>query len=179
MNTEAHPGFELQPTLVGEKVMLRPLQAEDWDELFAAGSDPAIWEQHPAKDRYTERVFRAYFDGALACGGAFVVVDHETDRIIGSTRFDHYDAELCEIEVGWTFLARPYWGRGYNAEMKRLMLEHAFRFVDRVVLHVGVDNIRSRTAVERIGGVEDATVDRLDDVGRPWSHVRYVVQKPA
>src|SRR5687767_14567338 len=124
--------FDLQPTLRGEILELRPLRAEDFAELFAAASDPLIWEQHPESDRHTEEKFRRYFDGAMQSGGAFAVIDRETNRMIGSSRYFGYAPKASEIEIGWTFLARPYWGGRYNSEMKRLMLEHAFKFVDRV-----------------------------------------------
>lgn len=149
--------FDLQPTLRGELVELRPLRAEDFADLYAAASDPLIWEQHPASDRYREDVFREFFEGALESGGAFVVIDRETGGVVGSTRFLAYDEENGEVEIGFTFLARSHWGGRYNGEMKRLMLGHAFRFVRSVVFLVGPENYRSRRAVEKIGGVLDGT----------------------
>ena len=156
--------FDLQPTLRGELVELRPLSAEDFAELYAAASDPLVWEQHPASDRYKEEVFREFFRGALESGGAFVVLDRADGRCIGSTRFHAYDEENSEIEIGFTFLARSHWGGRYNGEMKRLMLEHAFRFVRSVVFLVGPENYRSQRAVEKIGGVREGT--RPNAVGR-------------
>jgi RimJ/RimL family protein N-acetyltransferase len=144
--------FDLQPTLKGERVTLRPMRAEDFDALFLAASDPLIWEQHPERDRHTESKFRRYFQGGLDSGGALVVIDNATGRVIGSTRYCGHAPEQSEIEIGWTFLERAYWGGHTNAEMKRLMLEHAFRFVDHVVFLIGEDNRRSRRAVEKIGG---------------------------
>ena len=143
--------FEGQPTLRGRLVELRPLRPDDWDALYGVASDPLIWEQHPASDRYKREVFREFFDEALACGSAFAVIDRETGAIIGSSRFDHYDVQNDEIEIGWTFLARAYWGGVYNGEMKRLMLDHAFKFVGSVVFLIGPNNWRSRRAIERIG----------------------------
>ena len=145
--------FELQPTLTGELLELRPLRAEDFDELFAVASDPLIWEQHPETDRYTEEKFRRYFEGAMRSGGAFAVIDRESGKMIGSTRYHGYDPAASEVEIGWTFLARKYWGGRYNGEMKRLLLEHAFKFVGRVVLLIGPDNVRSQRAAEKIGAV--------------------------
>ena len=156
--------FELQPTLKGELIELRPLVEDDFEELFAAASNPLVWEQHPQSDRYKEEVFRDFFRGALESGGAFAVVDSETGRIVGSSRFHAYDEGKSEIEIGWTFLARTHWGGLYNGEMKRLMLAHAFRFVESVVFLVGPENMRSRRAVEKIGGVLDGT--RPNAVGR-------------
>jgi RimJ/RimL family protein N-acetyltransferase len=170
--------FELQPHLLGSLVELRPLRPEDWSDLFRVASDPLIWEQHPDNDRYKEDVFRDFFQGALDSGGAFVVIDRRTQKIIGSTRYWRYRPESSEIEIGFSFLSRKYWGGEYNGQMKRLMLDHAFKFVDRVFLVVGVDNIRSRKAVERIGGI---LTDRQEDVnfrGRVVPHVVYEIRRP-
>jgi RimJ/RimL family protein N-acetyltransferase len=156
--------FELQPTLTGERLQLRPLRSDDWDALYAAAADPLIWEQHPERDRYTLDVFRRYFDGALASGGGFAVIDRGSGRVIGSTRYHGYDEAASEIEIGWTFLVREFWGGVYNQEMKRLLLDHAFRFVRRVVFLVGPTNIRSQRAMEKIGGVRAGT--RPNGVGR-------------
>ncbi len=149
--------FELQPTLRGSLLELRPLREEDWTDLFAAASDPLIWEQHPESTRHEEEVFRRFFAGALASGGALVAIDPSSGRIVGSSRFHGYDPERREVEIGWTFLARSHWGGAYNGEMKRLMLDHAFRFVDTVLFLVGPQNHRSRRAVEKIGGVLSGT----------------------
>jgi RimJ/RimL family protein N-acetyltransferase len=170
--------FDLQPHLKGELIELRPLAPGDWDELFAVASDPLIWEQHPESDRYKEDVFKIFFEDALRSGGAFVVVDMKTQQIIGSTRFHGYDREKSEIEIGWTFLARKYWGGRHNAEMKQLMLAHAFRFVENVVFFVGENNIRSQKATEKIGAVKSGTAKKVYG-NRPASlNVRYVIRKP-
>jgi RimJ/RimL family protein N-acetyltransferase len=144
--------MDRQPVLMGDRLSLRPLRADDWDALFAAAGDPLIWELHPQHDRWREEVFRGFFADALACGGAVVVVDRQTGAIVGSSRWDRYDpADGGSVEIGWTFLARSHWGGAYNRELKRLMLEHALRFVDRVRFRVGEDNLRSRRAMEKIG----------------------------
>jgi RimJ/RimL family protein N-acetyltransferase len=144
--------FDLQPILKGELVELRPLQSEDFDDLYVVASDPLIWEQHPAGDRYKEDVFRTFFREAMESGGALIAIDRSDGRVIGSSRFHGYDEQKSEIEIGWTFLARSHWGGVYNGEMKRLMIRHAFRFVNSVVFLVAEQNVRSRKAVEKIGG---------------------------
>jgi RimJ/RimL family protein N-acetyltransferase len=155
--------FELQPTLRGELLELRPLRDEDFDDLYACASDPGIWELHPEPDRYKEDVFRGFFQGAMDSGGAFAVIDRATGRIIGSSRYFGYDEARSEIEIGWTFLARTYWGGLYNRELKELMLRHAFRFVDSVVFLVGPENWRSQRAMEKIGGVRVGMVRRTPE----------------
>jgi RimJ/RimL family protein N-acetyltransferase len=145
--------FELQPTLKGRLVELRPLRQEDFPELYAVASDPLIWEQHPAKDRHKREVFERFFSDAMKSGGALLAVDPKDGRVIGSSRFYGYNERESEVEIGWTFLARSRWGGATNGEMKRLMLAHAFRFVARVVFLIGPENLRSQKAVEKIGGV--------------------------
>ena len=169
--------FDLQPHLKGELIELRPLTPEDWDDLFAVASDPLIWEQHPESDRYKEEVFKVFFKDALESGGAFVVIDTRTQRIIGSTRFHGYDPKASEIEIGWTFLARKYWGGRYNAEMKQLMLAHAFKFVESVVFFVGENNIRSQRATEKIGAIKSGTATKVYGNRPPSQNVRYIITK--
>jgi RimJ/RimL family protein N-acetyltransferase len=145
---------DFQATLTGPTVIIRPIAATDWAELFNAGSDPEIWKLHPRSDRYTEPEFRAYFDSAVASKMAFVFVERSTGRLIGSSRYYGHDAERSEIEIGWTFVVRSHWGGPTNREVKRLMLDHAFSFVDTVVFWVGETNWRSQGAMTKIGGVK-------------------------
>ena len=154
--------FDLQPHLQGDLLLLRPLVEDDFPALFEVASDPLIWEQHPASDRYKKDVFRIFFDEAINSGGALLAVDAVHAGVIGSSRYHGYCAETRTIEIGWTFLARACWGGKYNREMKKLMLEHAYRFVDSVLLIIGDTNIRSQKAAEKIGAVQVGT--RSDEV---------------
>ena len=156
--------FDLQPVLKGDLLELRPLRPEDFHDLYAVASDPLIWEQHPMKDRYREEVFKSFFREALESGGALIAINSKNGLVIGSSRFHGYDKEKSEIEIGWTFLARSYWGGVFNREMKQLMLRHAFKFVTRVIFLVGPQNLRSQRAVEKIGGVRAGS--RPDAGGR-------------
>ena len=145
--------FDPQPVLRGELLVLRPLHADDFPALYAAASDPLIWEQHPASNRHEEEIFRGFFRDAMASGGALIAHDIGTGAVIGSSRFNAYDEARREVEIGWTFLARSHWGGRHNGEMKRLMLRHAFQSVERVLFLVGPHNRRSRRALEKIGAV--------------------------
>jgi RimJ/RimL family protein N-acetyltransferase len=174
MRNEGTP-FDLQPTLTGERIELRPLRPDDYHALYAVASDPLIWEQHPSNDRYKEDVFKEFFHKALDSGGALVAVDRKDGKMIGSSRFHSYDPEHSEIEIGYTFLARSHWGGAYNVEMKQLMMRHAFQFVNRVVFLVGPENWRSRKAVEKIGGV--LVGPRLNAEGR--DSVLYEIRRTA
>jgi RimJ/RimL family protein N-acetyltransferase len=143
--------FQLQPTLEGPLIELRPLKLDDFEALLVAASDPLIWEQHPESDRYQRKVFEKFFNSAIDSGGAFAVIERATGRIVGSSRYWNLDPAASEVEIGWTFLERKFWGGIYNGELKRLMIDHALRYVDRVVFVVGANNLRSQKALEKIG----------------------------
>jgi N-acetyltransferase len=146
--------FDPQPTLTGELLELRPLRAEDFDALYKVASDPLIWEQHPNNDRWKPEVFGEFFQGAMKSGGALAVLDRQSAKIIGSSRYNGFAGTGdSEVEVGWTFLARAYWGGQYNLEMKRLMVRHALKSFRSVVLSIGPGNTRSQKAAAKIGGV--------------------------
>jgi RimJ/RimL family protein N-acetyltransferase len=150
--------------LRGQRVELRPLRSVDFDSLYAVAADPLIWEQHPARNRHEEAAFQEFFRDALASGGTLIAMDVQTQQVIGASRFHGYDEEREEVEIGWTFLARAYWGGPYNAEVKQLMLQHAFKWVRSVIFLVGPENIRSQRALEKIGGVRVG--QRADASGR-------------
>jgi N-acetyltransferase len=143
--------FELQPALRAETLLLRPLRSDDRDALWEVARDPLIWEQHPDKTRYQPAGFTRFFRDSLDCGSALVVIEHASGRIIGSARFYEWDQAKREVAIGYTFLARAFWGGPTNRELKRLMIGHAARWVDRVWFHVGKDNRRSQRAMEKIG----------------------------
>lgn len=165
----------LQPTLVGETIMVRPMTELDVEPLYAVASDPAIWAMHPESTRWQREVFRRFADGALASGGGLVVARRDTGALVGASRYYDWDAGERSVVIGFTFLARAHWGDGTNAELKRLMLDHAFTFADTVWFHVGEHNLRSRRAVEKLGAVAARTV--VPEPGRVTVHYR--LQRPA
>lgn len=150
-----------QPILNGSLISLRPLKAQDFEELYAAASDPLIWAQHPEKDRYKREKFQVYFNSGIESHGALAIVEPKTNRIIGCSRFTRYEPEKSSIEVGYTFLTRDYWGKGHNRELKSLMLGYAFQYVETVLFYVGDQNIRSQMAVKKIGAIE---VNRISTI---------------
>ena len=171
--------LDRQPVLAGEHVRLRPLQPDDWDALFAVASDPLIWEQHPAHDRWQEPVFRPFFDDALANQGALIALDAQSGAVIGSSRYQGLEeADGGSVEIGWTFLARSHWGGVHNHEMKRLMLAHALASVAECRFLVGETNTRSRRALEKIGArLSDRREERVMAGGEVIPHLTYVITR--
>jgi len=169
--------FDFQPTLAGTLIELRPLKPDDFDALFEAAGDPLIWEQHPENDRYKPDIFQRYFDGAIASKGAFAVIERASGRIIGSSRYHDLKPSESEVEIGFTFLERKFWGGSYNRELKAMMLDHAFRFVDRVVFVVGENNLRSQKALERIGAKFLKKTERAARDGTKRPHIVFAITR--
>ena len=168
---------DVQPVLTGASLQLRPLVQDDFEALYGAAADPLIWEQHPDPLRWQRPALEKYFDGGLASRGALAVIDKKTGRIIGSSRYYQWNPEQREIFIGFTFLAREYWGGTTNREMKQLMLDHAWGFADRVWFHVGRDNHRSRRAMEKIGAIYSHE-EKVNVTGVAIDYVFYRMDRP-
>lgn len=151
-------GFDLQPGLEDTLIRIKPLKETDFEILFDVASDPLIWEQHPNKDRYKREVFENFFNGAIESRGAFLVYDIVSGQPIGSSRYYGYDKEDKSVSIGYTFLAKDHWGTKYNRALKKLMLDHAFKYIDKVYFHIGAENIRSQKAIEKLGA------EKIDEV---------------
>jgi RimJ/RimL family protein N-acetyltransferase len=169
--------MDLQPTMTGKLLRLRPLASGDFEALYASASDPLVWEQHPESSRYQRDVFRKFFDGAMASKGAFAILDASTGEIIGSSRYYDFAEDRREVAIGFTFLARKFWGGVYNRELKSLMLSHAFKSVDSVIFHVGARNFRSQKALEKIGAALAEKIMRPGANGQPQETFVYILRK--
>jgi RimJ/RimL family protein N-acetyltransferase len=144
--------MNLQPNhLNNNSVLLEPLLPIYFNELYKVASDPLIWEQHPNPNRYQKEVFQTFFEGAIDSGGAFIIRNADTGKALGSSRFYDYSRINDEIKIGYTFFSRDCWGKGINKEVKTLMLNYAFIYVERVIFHVGASNIRSQNAMLQLG----------------------------
>ena len=162
--------------LTNELVLLKPLTLQDFDQLFLIASDPLIWEQHPTKDRYKKEVFQLFFDGAIKSNSAFSVYDKNTNELIGSSRYYDYNQQDSTIAIGYTFLARKFWGGQYNSALKTIMLDYIFKYVDSVLFHIGADNVRSQKALLKLGANKINEVD-FDYYGSRLLHFEYSIKK--
>lgn len=143
--------FDLQPFLNGDLVLIRPLNTEDFNKLYVVASDPLIWVQHQNQNRHTLQEFTQFFRESLASLGALAIVNKKTGQIIGSSRFKIIDVAAGVVEIGWSFLARKYWGGLYNREIKKLMVNYALNSYEMVVFYVDSKNFRSQRALEKLG----------------------------
>ncbi|SFC89246.1 hypothetical protein SAMN05421780_111123 [Flexibacter flexilis DSM 6793] len=162
--------------LENELVRLVPLQSGHFEALFAVASDPLIWEQHPASNRYQREVFEDFFAKAIEEGKAFLIVEKATNQVVGSSRYYEYDPAEKSICIGYTFLGRAYWGGNFNKSIKKLMIDYAFELVEKVVFHIGADNKRSQIATMRIGAKKTKEMEMVL-TGKPVLHVELVIEK--
>jgi RimJ/RimL family protein N-acetyltransferase len=171
--------MDLQPTYLSHDIVeLVPLKQTDFEELYAVASDPLIWEQHPNPDRYKREVFLKFFEGAIQSNGAFIIRNIENGKVIGCTRFYDHVLEKSELKIGYTFYARSAWGKGINPVVKKLMLDYAFQFVEKVIFHVGANNIRSQKAMEKLGAV-NLGLEEVAYYGEATrTNIVYCIEKP-
>ncbi|MGA1054437.1 MAG: GNAT family N-acetyltransferase, partial [Pseudohongiellaceae bacterium] len=141
--------------------------------------DPSVWEQHPAQNRHLEPEFRPFFDGALHSGSGFSFVDKATGLLMGSSRYGNFNPDRREIEIGWTFLGKDYWGKQFNAESKTLMIDHAFTFVDTVLFWVDENNKRSQRALEKFGARRRPNLHKRAEADLKATYRVYEIHKNA
>ena len=154
--------FNAQPHLESDLVHIRPIANEDFDELFEVASDPLIWQQHQNANRYLREEFILFFNDALGSKSAFAILDKNSKRLIGSSRFRMIDANKEVVEIGWSFLAKAFWGGVYNRDIKKLMVNYALKFCKLVVFYVNLKNLRSQSALEKLGAT------KIDDFSKSW-----------
>ena len=168
--------IQLQLVLTGPTLVLRPLQPDDFEALYSVASDPLIWEQHPEPTRCQREVFRKFYDKGIESNGAYAVIERATGKVLGSSRYYDWNPGKREIAIGYTFLARAYWGGATNREMKQLMLNHIYHWADTVWFHIGHSNWRSRKALEKIGGTL-SHYEYQDVGGVPHNYAYYKITK--
>jgi len=169
--------FQFDPVLSGATICIRPIRHDEFEALYAVARDPLIWAQHPAKERSQRSVFEKWFADALLQHG-LAVEETSTRRVIGSSRYYDWNAATREVAIGFTFISRDHWGGQTNAQMKRLMLDHAFEWARTVWFHVDPGNTRSRKAMEKIGGVYSHTTSLGLFGAPPRDYVFYRIDAP-
>ncbi|WP_343694920.1 GNAT family N-acetyltransferase [Flavobacterium sp.] len=171
------PYFNLQPDFLEDEITkLVPLKESDFEELYKVASDPLIWEQHPMKDRYKKEVFQSFFEAAINSKGSFLILDKQTNEIMGTTRYYDYNPEKSSVAIGYTFISRKYWGGPYNNSTKKLLIDYAFQHVDSILFHIGAENFRSQKAVSKLGAVKINTMV-VSSNGINIPHFEYLLSK--
>jgi RimJ/RimL family protein N-acetyltransferase len=168
--------MNLQPILENESVRIRSLENGDFESMYKVARDPLIWEQHPCK-RYLRTEFKKFFTESIESKGALTIIDKITSKIIGSSRYKKIDGFQNGVEIGWTFLERKYWGGKYNKQVKDLMIDHAFKYVENIIFYVDKNNFRSQRAVEKLSGqkIEKSEYENLPKTS--LDNLTFVIKK--
>jgi len=159
----------LQPkpvTLEGAHVRLLPLSLEHLDGLCAVGLDEELWKWVPTRVLDRQQM-RDYVELALdeqkrGMSVPFTTTLKDTGQIVGSTRYANISVKDGRLEIGWTWIGKPWQRSAVNTEAKYLMLRHAFEALGctRVELKTDGLNEKSRAAILRIGAKQDGVLRR-------------------
>lgn len=162
------------PTILsGERVELVPLEKEHFEELYKAASDKKLWEFIPTDCSEKETFYNTYTTAlSLREKGElypFVIIHQQTKKIIGSTRLMEIFPNDKKLEIGFTWITQEYWGTAINFECKLLLLDFCFETLQarRLQLKTKDTNLRSRKAIEKIGGQFEGILrkDRIQQNG--------------
>ncbi|HDR9207120.1 TPA: GNAT family N-acetyltransferase [Burkholderia vietnamiensis] len=172
-----------QPTLTGERIVLRPLAASDRQALLDAAADGELWNLKVTVVP-DERTVDAYLDTALQGRAAgtvmpFAIVERASGRVIGSTRFWKIDRNNRKLEIGHTWLSASAQRTRANTEAKWLLLAYAFDTLQCVRVQFTTDelNEKSRAAILRLGAKQEGIVrhERIMPDGRKRNSVRFSI----
>ena len=164
-------------SLTNSFVDLRPLRKTDYESLYQVAADPLIWQQHQIKDRWKKDKFDLYFDECLVSEKALVILKKADMTVIGCSRYANVTAHPNELEIGWTFLAREFWGGQFNQSVKHLMINHAFKYADAIVFFIDRNNVRSQRAVKKIGASQVTNSALIKSYNRPESDLVFRITK--
>ena len=143
--------------LENDRILLRPLQLEDFTTLLPLTQDPSLWTYF-THDLSTLAGLEAWAAGHFSEDRLqLVVIDKQSGKILGSTGFGNNFPRDQRIEIGWTWLGKAFQGMGINAQMKSLMLQYAFGELEmlRVEFKTDVLNLPARQALLRLGATEE------------------------
>jgi len=154
-------------TLTGERSQLVPMTLEHTQELFEISRDPVIWQFLPVRQPETVEDMEAIVRPAIGRLEAglelpFVIRDQVTGCLVGSTRMYDFSQANRQLEIGSTWLTPSVWRTRINSECKYLLLRHCFETLntERVQIKTDSRNLRSQTAIARLGAVREGTLRR-------------------
>jgi N-acetyltransferase len=148
--------------LAGRHVMLEPAAERHHADLVAAGQDDAVWEWLPWPRPSTEAELAALLEAERAIALPFAQVDMASGRAVGVTTYRDVDERHRTLEIGGTWIGRPWWRTAINTEAKLLFLGHAFETLgaNRVAIKTDIRNVRSQAAIARLGAVREGVLRR-------------------
>ncbi len=174
----------IHPTILkGSTIDLIPLEKGHFEDLYVAAADKEIWGLIPTdcsgKEKFYEAYITALAEREKGVQYPFVIYHKASKKFIGSTRLFEIYPKDSKLEIGWTWLTKDYWGSGINLECKYLLLQFCFDVLHTVRVQLKTDelNMRSRKAIEKIGGKFEGILrkERLKDNGLYRNAVYYSI----
>ena len=147
-------------TLTGARVVLEPVAERHLADLLAAAQDDLVWTWLLWPRPRSEADVAAMLEGERRIALPFAQIESATGRAVGITTYRDVDEQHRTLEIGGTWLGRPWWRTALNTEAKLLLLRHAFDTlgVNRVALKTDIRNERSQAAIERLGAVREGVL---------------------
>jgi RimJ/RimL family protein N-acetyltransferase len=147
-------------TLTGEHVVLEPAADRHLPDLLAAAQDEQVWAWLPWRRPNSEDELAAILAGERQIALPFAQVERASGRAVGITTYRDIDPRHRTLEVGGTWLGRPWWRTAINSEAKLLILGHAFESLgaNRVAIKTDIRNERSQAAIERLGAKREGVL---------------------
>jgi RimJ/RimL family protein N-acetyltransferase len=159
-------------TLEGRMARLEPIDASHAADLAEVTGEPELWRLMSFGSLLDPRALDAFIaersqDPVRGDGLCFAIVDLSSGKAVGSTSLFDFVPVDERIEIGRTWLGRPFWRTGINTECKYLLLSHAFGVIKcrRVQLQTDALNLRSQAAIERLGAVKEGVLRRNKTCG--------------
>ena len=152
--------LKIEPiTLEGNYVLLRPPLITDEFGLSLAAKDGEIWN-NPYAFFPTKNDIFAFLQDLLKGSNSFlpfIIINKQSNIIVGSTRYLNIDYDNHRMEIGHTWVRRSFRRTAVNTETKLLMLQYAFEILNCIAIEIRTDvlNTVSRRAIERLGAKED------------------------
>jgi RimJ/RimL family protein N-acetyltransferase len=152
-------------TLTGKHVRLEPLGEQHIAGLAEIGRGHDFWKFMLYGEMETEADFRHFVEDLLereqkGTDLPFAVIHLASERVAGSTRYLNIDRPNRGLEVGGTWYGMDFQRTAVNTECKYLLLTHAFETLKAIRAQIKTDslNVRSQTAIERIGAVKEGVL---------------------
>ncbi|MFD0964095.1 GNAT family N-acetyltransferase [Pseudofulvibacter geojedonensis] len=147
-----------QPILENDFVRLEPLTIKDVNRLILVAQEENLIQHSPSiinsKESLSKYIEKAISDRVNKTSIPFIIYHKGLNSYLGSTRFGLINNYNKVLHIGWTWISKSIQGTGINQQMKFLMLQYAFEVLEfeKVEFKIDERNIRSRKAVEKIGG---------------------------
>lgn len=172
--------------LVNDIVTLRTMKLTDIDAIFEAGNFSEIWTHLAvtiqSRDDAANFVEQSLLNQELGKEHPFVIIDNQTNRIIGGTKLMDLDYTHMRISLGFSWLSPAYWRSPINSNCKYLLMQYCFEVLqlNRVQIQADERNIRSRNAIARIGATQEGIFrdHMIRKDGTPRNTVIFSVIRP-